>query len=147
MSGAVDAGPLAFFKALHGAFCETLRIRVGKPELIEALLSQAFDSFDGNVAIQSEGLPAIACHKGCALCCALRVTATAPEVLLIDRYMRVRSKALARVGIDLAERIAGAAAPGQKRSRARKNRCPFTAKGICTIYRVRPFACRGHASK
>ena len=115
MSGAVDAGPLAFFKALHGAFGETLRIRVGKPELIEALLSQGFDSFDGNVTIQSEGLPAIACHKGCALCCTLRVTATAPEVLLIDRYIRVRSKAFARVGIDLAERIAQASAPARSK--------------------------------
>ena len=63
MSDGVDAGPLALFKALHAAFGETLRIRAGKPELIEALLSQAFDSFEGNVAIQSEGLPAIACHK------------------------------------------------------------------------------------
>ncbi len=141
-----DAGPLAFFKALHGAFGETLRIRAAKPELIEALLSQAFDSFDGNIAIQSEGLPAIACHKGCALCCGLRVTATAPEVLLIDRYIRVHSKALARVGIDLAERIVEATAPGQGQGRARKIRCPFTARGICVIYRVRPFACRGHAS-
>jgi Fe-S-cluster containining protein len=146
MSDTVEAGPLAFFKALHDAFGETLRIRAGKPELIEALLSQAFDSFEGNTAIQSEGLPDVACQKGCALCCVLRVTATAPEVLLIDRYIRVRSDALARVGIGLAERIAEAAAPGPERRRARGNRCPFTAKGICVIYLVRPFACRGHAS-
>jgi Fe-S-cluster containining protein len=146
MSAAVDAGPLAFFKALHGAFGETLRVRAGKPELIEALLSQAFDSFEGNAAIQSEGLPDIACQKGCALCCVLRVTATAPEVLLIDRYIRVRYNAFARVGIGLAERIAEAAAPGPEQRRTRKNRCPFTAKGVCVIYRVRPLACRGHAS-
>ncbi len=140
------SGPLAFFKALHGAFGQTLRIRAGKPDLIEALLSQAFDSFEGNVAIQSEGLPAIGCHKGCAFCCGLRVTGAAPEVLLIVRYVRVHAKALARVGIDLAERIAEAATPGREQQHARKTRCPFTARGICLIYRVRPLACRGHAS-
>ena len=74
------------------------------------------------------------------------MTATAPEVLLIGRYIRVHSNALARVGIDLAERIAEAAATGRDQRPAPKNRCPFTAKGICMIYRVRPFACRGHAS-
>ncbi len=150
MNGEGGSNPLAFFGAMHGAFAATLRERRGRPDLIEGLLAQAFDSFEGNAAIQSEGHPPLACHKGCAPCCVLRVTATAPEVLLIARYIRATSPLLARAGIDLAARVAECdrAARGldaEKRAALRK-RCPFIAKGICVIYRVRPLACRGHAS-
>ncbi|WP_028311168.1 YkgJ family cysteine cluster protein [Derxia gummosa] len=145
-----DAGPLAFFKALHDAYSQTIaRFREG-PKLVDALLSQAFDSFEGNVAIQSEGQPTIACHKGCATCCTLRVTATSPEILLIARYMRMARAALAKMGIDLEQRVIDAdkATRGlseQERVKLRR-RCPFIEKGACLIYPVRPLACRGHAS-
>jgi Fe-S-cluster containining protein len=149
-TAAEESGPLGFFKAQHRAFAETLAARRGRENLIDGLLEQAFSSFEGNVEIQSEGLPALACHKGCATCCTLRVTATAPEILMIARYIRWASAAFKRNGIDLEQRIADADGAtrvldeGQRV--ALRRRCPFIANGICVIYPVRPLACRGHAS-
>ncbi|WP_085315783.1 YkgJ family cysteine cluster protein [Derxia lacustris] len=145
-----DAGPLAFFKALHDAYSQTLERFRGNPRLIDAVLSQAFDSFEGNVALQSEGQPEIACHKGCATCCTLRVSATSPEVLLIARFMRAARPALARMGIDLEQRVFDADKITRGLDEAARvklrRRCPFIEKGACLIYAVRPLACRGHAS-
>lgn len=145
-----ESGPLAFFKAQHQAFTETLAARRGREDLIDGLLEQAFSSFEGNVEIQSEGLPPLACHKGCSTCCTLRVTATAPEILLIARYVRWASDALKRAEVDLEQRLADAdrvtRGLSEEQRVALRRRCPFIANGVCVIYPVRPLACRGHAS-
>lgn len=145
-----DNGPLAYFKAQHRAFADTLAARRDDDRLVDALMTQAFSSFDGNVAIQAEGRPPLACHKGCATCCAIRVTATAPEVLLVARYVRVAGAPLMRIGVDLRRRLAeadGATRGLDEAARvALRWRCPFIEQGVCVIYPARPLACRGHAS-
>ncbi|QXP86295.1 YkgJ family cysteine cluster protein [Methylococcus capsulatus] len=145
-----DSGPLSFFKAQHRAFAETLKTRQGSGGLVDGLLLQAWDSFDRNVDIQAEGQPPLACHKGCATCCTLRVTATAPEVLMIDRYVRWSDGRFKSIGIDLPARIADADAQTRGLDEAQRValrlRCPYIQNGICLIYQVRPLACRGHAS-
>ena len=142
--------PLALFKALQEAFGETIRERRGSPDLVKELSVQAFDSFDGNVAIQIQDMPALACHQGCAACCDLRVAATAPEILLIARYVVATRPAFARIGVDLGERVARDAAItsglDDERRLALRRPCPFIEDSLCLIYRVRPLACRGHAS-
>ena len=148
---AEESGPLDFFKALHGAFAETLAARRGREDLIDGLLAQAFGSFEGNVEIQSEGQPAVACHKGCATCCTLRVTATAPEVFMVARAVRSVSATLKqRTGIDLIQRLADADRKtrglGEEQRVALQCPCPFIVEGLCVIYPVRTLACRGHAS-
>ncbi len=148
---AADFGPLAFFTAQHQAFTETLRERQGSENLIDGLLMQAYASFERNVEIQAEGTPALACHKGCATCCTLRVTATAPEVLMIGRYVRWSADKLkAALNIDLAERIFTADEKtrglDEQQRVALRLRCPYIHHGACLIYQVRPLACRGHAS-
>ena len=87
MENGDDSSPLALFKALREAFGETIRARRRSSDLVKELSVQAFDCFDGNVAIQIEDMPALACHQGCAACCDLRVAATAPEILLIAQYI------------------------------------------------------------
>lgn len=143
-------GPMAFFKAQHAAFAQTIRTRRDAPAFVRELSAQAFDSFDGNVAIQAEGLPALACHEGCAACCTLRVVASAPEILLVAQYIVATQTAYATVGVDLARRIAedDAVTRGldERRRMALRRRCPFIENGRCLIYVVRPLACRGHAS-
>jgi hypothetical protein len=62
-----------------------------------AIFLSAANSFDGNVAIQSEGQPEVACHKGCPSCCSLRVTALAPEVFMMAAYLRATAPALERL--------------------------------------------------
>lgn len=142
--------PVAFFNALHAGYAQAMRRHPGRENLVDAVLSMAFDSFDGNVEIQAEGHPPIACHKGCATCCTLRVTATAPEVLLIARYIKAAAHLLAKADIDLAQRVADADAVTRGLSEAERvklrRRCAYIHNGVCVIYQVRPLACRGHAS-
>lgn len=150
MGNGDDNTPLALFKALQEAFGATIRARRGSPDLVKELSVQAFDSFDGNVAIQIEDMPALACHQGCAACCDLRVAATAPEILLIAQYIVATKPAFAGIGVDLADRVARDAAItsglDDERRLALRRPCPFIEDGLCLIYRVRPLACRGHAS-
>lgn len=147
---AADHGARAFFQDLHQAFDATLQRHAGQPALTEALLSQAFDSFHGNVTIQCEDEPPLACSRGCATCCTLRVSATAPEVWLVARFLDAVAPRLLARGVDLWGQVREADAqtrgldePGRVGLR---QRCPFIAQGVCVIYAVRPLACRGHAS-
>lgn len=142
-----ETNTLEFFVAQSQAFTETLANRRGREDMIDGLLSQAFSSFDGNVAFESEGYPEIACHKGCATCCTLRVTATAPEILLIARYIRWAE--FPEIHMNLAKRVAKANQLTQGLDEAQRVKlrrpCPFILRGVCVIYPVRPLACRGHA--
>lgn len=146
-----DHGAEAFFRDLRGAFEHTL----GAPgatdaDRCQAVMLQAWDSFDGNVAIQSEGQPPIACRKGCPSCCTLRVTALAPEVFMVAAYLRATAPALRGHGIDLIGRLrdtdAATRGLGEEQRVALRRRCAFIEQGVCLIHRVRPLACRGHAS-
>lgn len=140
----------AFYQALHVAFDLTLASYRGQPLLVEALLSQAFDSFHGNLDLAAEEEPPLACHRGCATCCTLRVGATAPEVWLVARLLRQVAPPLAARGIDLIGAIRAADAQtrglGEGERVTLRQACPFIAQGVCVIYGVRPLACRGHAS-
>jgi Fe-S-cluster containining protein len=139
-----------FFQALHRAFDTTLADTGRSPKLLDALLGQAFDSFAGNVAIQCEEEPPLACARGCATCCTLRVGASAPEVLLVARFLRAVTPRLLERGIDLVAGLREADAQTAGLAEAARVRlrqcCPFIAQGACVIYPVRPLACRGHAS-
>lgn len=140
-----EQGAETFFREQRAAFAHTLA-----HESPEATLLQAWDSFDGNVAIQCEGQPAVACAKGCASCCSLRVTALAPEVFVLADYLRATAPALQRHGIDLigAVREADAATRGLDEAArvAARRRCAFVVQGVCLIHGARPLSCRGHAS-
>ncbi len=133
----------------YGARIRALRPQPGS-DLAAALLALACDAFDGNVHIQCEGQPPLACAKGCASCCTLRVTASAPELLVITRFLRATRLAYAQVGIDLIARLrdADAATHGLSETErvSLRQRCAFIIHGACAIYSVRPLACRGHAS-
>jgi len=139
-----DSGPIGFFKSLHADFTATLTERQNDEDLIECLLEEAFGRFEGNVNAQAEGLPSVACREGCATCCTIRVTATAPEIILIANHLRASGAA------DVMQRLADAdnATRGlddlERMSLGRE--CPFVINGSCAIYAVRPLACRGHAS-
>ncbi len=117
---------------------------------LDSVLGLSWRTFDLSVAAQSEGLPPVDCHRGCATCCNLRVTATGPEILLVARFIRAVDTALKARGVDLPAQIARAHQDTQglsERERVRLRRpCPFIAQGVCVIHAVRPLACRGLAS-
>lgn len=150
MSAAGDQGPQAFFSAMTQAFGATIGAARARPDFVGALCLQAFDSFEGNVAIQAEGAPAIACKGDCPACCVIRVVATAPEIFLVTRFVAANAAFLLQHGIDLVGRIretaAAAAGLGERERMALSRICPFIENGLCLAYRVRPLACRGHAS-
>lgn len=147
---ASSCGPQGFYQALHRAFDEALAEHAGRPSLLDAALSLAYDSFEGNAAIQCEDEPPLACKRGCATCCSLRVSATIPEVLMIARFLRAVSPTLHARGVDLLSRIRDAnqhtLGLGEAERVKLRQPCPFIARGVCIIYMVRPLACRGHAS-
>jgi Fe-S-cluster containining protein len=146
---APDHSAQAFYRELRTAFNQTWQ---DAPDAArsQALLQQAWNSFEGNVALQSEGQPPVACHKGCASCCELRVSALTPEVLMIAAFLRATAPALAKHGIDLIQtlRETDAATRGldDAARMALRRRCPFLVQGVCLIHKIRPLACRGHAS-
>lgn len=141
---------LDFFQQLQTHFSQIWAGLRHRSELLDTLLMRAWQSFDVNVASQCEGLPALDCHKGCATCCTLRVTATAPEVFMLARFIRAVTPGLKKHGVDLQAQIALAngmtCGVGESGRVAARHRCPFIAQGVCVVYQVRPLACRGLAS-
>lgn len=150
MTEAGDDGAQAFFKALRASFDEILAAGRGDPRLVDALTAQAFQTFDRNAEIQSEGQPDPACARGCDDCCCLHVSATAPEIFLAARFLRLTTPAFARHGVDLCAKLSEAhaqtAGKSQQERFASCLMCPFIIGGACAIYSVRTLACRGHVS-
>jgi hypothetical protein len=146
----MDMDPVDFFRSMHVAFMRVLNAGHPIEILIDRLATQAFDLFEDNVAIQTEGLPELACQKNCPSCCALRVTATAPEIFLLARYVRLVNATPNGAAINLPKRIAQAnrASRGldERQRMALRRPCPLILRGVCIIHPVRPLACRGHAS-
>jgi hypothetical protein len=143
-------GAEAFFIDLARAFDATITSHLGQAQLVGALCAQAFDTFERNLVIQAEGLPALACKGECPYCCSLRVVATAPEIFLLARFVAANSAAFLARGVALVDRIGVAEAAigglSQERRLAARHECPFVHAGLCLCYRMRPLACRGHAS-
>jgi Fe-S-cluster containining protein len=99
--------------------------------------------FATQLADQLVDTQGIACRAGCAWCCSLFVSATAPEVLRIADYLRASSSAddLAALRERLVQReqqLAGKTA--EQRSAARLP-CVLLVNQQCSVYPVRPLAC------
>jgi Fe-S-cluster containining protein len=90
---------------------------------------------------------AIACAKGCAFCCHVSVTATAPEVFLVANALREKYKddfqtIVYRVqAADQKTRMLSSMERAQKRVP-----CALLEDNACSIYTSRPGACRGFVS-
>jgi Fe-S-cluster containining protein len=90
---------------------------------------------------------AVACAKGCAFCCHVSVTATAPEIFLVANALRERHR-------DNMEAIIArvSAADGRTRGLSSMERakqripCALLEENMCSIYGSRPAACRGFSS-
>ncbi len=150
MSDETAEGPGQFFRAMRKNFALILAQGKGDPRLIDVLAAQAGDNYERNAEIQSEGLPAHACGKGCETCCCLQVAATAPEIFHAAHFIRLTAQAFAAHGVDLAGRLAqnrsSVAGKSDLERFASRAPCPLIIGGACAIYAARPLACRGHVS-
>ena len=81
--------------------------------------------------------PQPACQAGCAHCCHLRVEATDPEVLHIAQHLQTLPSADQATTLRRLQQHAAAASVGITRQP-----CSFLVHDRCTIYSVRPAACR-----
>jgi len=75
--------------------------------------------------------PYIACGKGCSACCHMNVMVSQLEVALIEKEVGARPVHLQGSKVHDLETFNGVP-------------CPFLNDGACSIYEVRPFACRKH---
>lgn len=92
--------------------------------------------------------PPLACSEGCDLCCYPPVSATVPEVANIVAYVlsRLPTEEQDRIERRVHE-VARQVALLTGRQRIERNiACPYLRDGCCTIYEVRPLACRGFNS-
>lgn len=82
----------------------------------------------------------VACRKGCGWCCTVRVTATAPEIFNAARHIRAsKPELVARL---MAESRLTNGLENVARADLRRW-CPLLAADqTCSIYEVRPSACR-----
>lgn len=84
--------------------------------------------------------PQPACQAGCAHCCHLRVEATEPEVFHIAQHLRAQpAEALADALSALQRHVTTAALNPTNPAR---QACSFLVDDRCSIYPVRPAACR-----
>jgi Fe-S-cluster containining protein len=138
------------FKGLHDAFARIVAETPDPARLPERLAERAFDLFEANIGPHTRHLPPLACERGCPSCCVLRVTSTAPEIILLADYVRRIEATPQGAAIGLRRRIALAdrATRGLNEAErmALRKPCPFIVRGVCVIHPVRPLACRGHAS-
>jgi Fe-S-cluster containining protein len=89
----------------------------------------------------------IACVKGCAFCCHVSVTATAPEIFLVANALRERhpqdlETVLARVRAS-DQRTRGLTSMERAKQ---KIPCALLEQNMCAVYSARPGACRGFTS-
>ena len=97
--------------------------------------------------------PHLACPDagGCTYCCYQGVSATVPEVLLLADYLRHNHTAVELQAIKQRCRDFISSTDGKPRDEI-KHACPFLegdqngVGGICSVYEVRPLACRGYHS-
>lgn len=143
-----DDDNLRFFRARHATFSQILASQRDDDALLAQLLGDAFDNFEQALQARMDAGAPVACDRGCATCCTVRVTATAPEVLHIARHLREADPAVcARLVRRLAADDDDTRDADADDRVALRATCPFIDDdGACAIYAVRPLACRGHAS-
>lgn len=90
----------------------------------------------------------IACQVGCTYCCTFPVATSAPEVLAIATFVRERFDDDRRSALHARVAAHIAATDGMDMNRRDRVRldCPFLEEGRCSVYDVRPVACRGYSS-
>lgn len=103
-----------------------------------SLVDEIAEWIGPTVELQDGGIARIACRKGCHYCCYLHVTAGPGEVANVLEALDANRRAGLRPR--LADYVSKPFEP------LRPRLCPLNVDGECTVYSVRPIACRIHHS-
>ena len=112
-------------------------------ELARSVMAATSRLAEGLLAQAPTG--SVACRAGCDHCCYQAVGVTAPEALAIFEYLKqTRSaEALVELAAHLAERHEQTRDLTPSERFSPDQPCPFLESSRCSIYEVRPLACRG----
>src|SRR4051794_35952749 len=132
---------------------ESLKILSGSPTALSTLelarsINELTDRSIGQVHAACHDGHRVACRSGCTYRCMVRVAASAPEVLAIATFVRERFDEERQAVLDRRVEANISATEGMDMSQRDRVRldCPFLEAGKCTVYEVRPVACRGYSS-
>jgi hypothetical protein len=112
-----------------------------------AAANHAHEFFERSVKSNAPDAP-IECAKGCSYCCSYHLTATAPEIFLVAEFIRreqAESAAQTREKVRVRDRETRYMNPDARRN-VRMPCVLLSAEGACSVYAVRPSACRGVVS-
>ncbi len=151
---AIDLPPeaIATFRAITRNTIESLMRNARHSESTESLIDEttglllASDVLIRNALDAHAGrFPIPKCKPGCSHCCILRVSTLPSEIFVVAEYIAAKKDCE-----KVTERIAAAvdSTRGLSTSQYFRTRtpCPLLENGVCGIYPVRPFACRGYFS-
>ncbi len=146
---------------------EPVRLPVVRPEEAAMLARALHDQMDAGVAARDRVIDGsghrVACARGCSACCEIVLMTWETEALAVARHLAAPEQAAARAHFlatyprwraavgDLADRARESAASGDaggvgaaaSEAALRHVLCAFNLDGACTVYEVRPNACRG----
>lgn len=144
-----DNDPLPYESILESGIRGLTQAAVasGAPARLDALVGEALSLAEGLLTslrtLSPPETPA-ACREGCAHCCRFQVAVTPPEALAIAHVVRGRGSAAADALAAQCAELATAERSLDAGGRVRlKRSCVFLHDERCTIYDVRPLACRG----
>jgi Fe-S-cluster containining protein len=121
-------------------------IETKSPSRASSAAKRAHEFFETSLKRNPSKYP-VACAKGCAFCCHVSVTATAPEIFLVANALRERHRdnmeaIIARVRA-ADERTRGLSSMERAKQRIP---CALLEENMCSVYGSRPAACRGFSS-
>lgn len=114
------------FAKIEAAFVRISTLNI----LPKAKTLQMWEAAD---SICKELTPLTACKQGCSYCCNIAVTLTTTEAQIIGKHLGRRPQVM-QSPVDILANIGKYSGVP----------CPFLQKGRCSIYKVRPLACRVH---
>ncbi|MCG5248744.1 MAG: YkgJ family cysteine cluster protein [Methylorubrum extorquens] len=116
------------------------RVEVLLDYLENEVFTQGDAAVDGLIADAPGGRLQVACRKGCSWCCYQDVEVSIPEAILVARMRAAGSEFAGRLSGLPSDSSTSTGVSGQGRAGLP---CPLLGAGkSCSVYAVRPFACR-----
>lgn len=115
---------------------------------IESLYAAIDGLNDSIVALAERQNMKVACHKGCQWCCHQAVYANSYELHYLSERIKavVPKERIARWAEAAEFKYARTSVMNEEQIALHKSPCPFLENGACSIYPVRPMACRIYLS-